>query len=90
MLSIILALFAKLAPKAVNATVIGIYYMAFFVGNSLVGWIGGWYETMPTASFWLLHAGFALVFGLCFIPFKLFTGWILAGDGLDEMTAEFG
>jgi POT family proton-dependent oligopeptide transporter len=83
MLPISLALFAKLAPKAINATVIGLYYMAFFVGNSMVGWIGGWYETMPTTSFWLLHAGFAVVSGVCFILFKLIAGRILASDGSD-------
>ena len=57
MLPVSLALFAKLAPKAINATVIGLYYLAFFAGNSLVGWIGGFYSTMPTTQFWLLHAG---------------------------------
>ena len=72
MLPVTLALFAKLAPKAINATVIGLYYLAFFAGNSLVGWVGGWYETMPTTSFWLMHAGFAAISGVVFLLFKLF------------------
>ena len=72
MLPVSLALFAKLAPKAINATVIGLYYLAFFAGNSLVGWVGGWLETMPTTSFWLLHAGFAAGSGAVFVLFKLF------------------
>ncbi len=84
MLPISLALFAKLAPKAINATVIGLYYMAFFIGNSLVGWIGGWYETMPTTSFWLMHAGFAVVSGVVFVLFKLFAGRILSPAGEEE------
>ena len=83
MLPVSLALFAKLAPQAVNATVIGLYYIAFFVGNSLVGWVGGWYETMPITSFWLVHAGFAVVAGGCFILFKLVASRILA-DAPDE------
>ena len=33
MLPVSLALFAKLAPKAINATVIGLYYLAFFAGQ---------------------------------------------------------
>ncbi|HEX8213991.1 MAG TPA: peptide MFS transporter, partial [Allosphingosinicella sp.] len=57
MLPVSLALFAKVAPKAINSTVIGLYYLAFFAANSMVGWIGGFYETMDTTSFWLLHAG---------------------------------
>ncbi|HMG05822.1 MAG TPA: peptide MFS transporter [Chthoniobacterales bacterium] len=70
LLPVSLALFAKVAPKAINATIIGLYYLAFFAANSLVGWVGGFYETMPTTTFWLLHAGFAAGSGLCFVLFK--------------------
>ena len=72
LLPVSLALFARLAPKAINATVIGLYYLAFFGANSLVGWVGGFYETMPTTSFWLMHAGFAATAGAVFLVFKLF------------------
>jgi POT family proton-dependent oligopeptide transporter len=72
MLPVSLALFAKLAPKALNATVIGLYYLAFFAANALVGWVGGWFEQMPTTSFWLMHAGFAAIAGAVFLLFKLF------------------
>jgi proton-dependent oligopeptide transporter, POT family len=70
LLPVSLALFAKVAPKSINATIIGLYYLAFFAANSLVGWVGGFYQTMPTTTFWLLHAGFALGSGLCFLLFK--------------------
>lgn len=72
MLPVSLALFARLAPKQINATVIGLYYLAFFAANSLVGWIGGWFETMPTTRFWAIHMGFAATAGLVFVLFKLF------------------
>lgn len=72
MLPVSLALFARLAPKQINATVIGLYYLAFFAGNSMVGWIGGWFEEMPVTQFWLLHMGFAAAAGLVFVLFKLF------------------
>ncbi len=70
-LPVSLALFARVAPKAINATVIGLYYLAFFAANSLVGWIGGWFETMPVTTFWLLHVGSAAVGGIAFLAFKL-------------------
>jgi POT family proton-dependent oligopeptide transporter len=70
-LPVSLALFARLAPKQINATVIGLYYLAFFGGNALVGWIGGWFETMRVTDFWLLHAGFAAAGGAVFVLFKL-------------------
>jgi POT family proton-dependent oligopeptide transporter len=72
-LPVSLALFARVTPKAINSTMIGIYYFTFFIANSLVGWIGGFYQTMPTTDFWLLHAGLALFSGVCFVLFKLFS-----------------
>jgi len=72
MLPVSLAFFAKLAPAKINSTVLGLYYLAFFVGNTLVGWVGGLYEKMPTPRFWLLHAAFAVGSGAVFLLFKLF------------------
>ncbi len=74
MLPVSLALFAKVAPRAVNATVIGFYYLAFFAGNAIVGWIGSFYETMPPTRFWLLHAGLAAAAGGVFVLFRLVMG----------------
>jgi POT family proton-dependent oligopeptide transporter len=71
MLPIGLALFAKYAPKAINATIIGLYYLAFFAANSMVGWIGGFLEKWPTTNFWLLHAAMAAGAGVAFVLFKL-------------------
>jgi POT family proton-dependent oligopeptide transporter len=77
MLPVSLALFAKVAPKAINATVIGLYYLAFFSANALVGWIGGFYATMPTTSFWLLHTALAGGACACFVVFKIVGGRFL-------------
>ena len=74
LLPISLALFAKMAPKAINATIIGLYYLAFFAANTMVGWVGGLYEKMATPTFWLLHAGLAAGAGVCFVIFKFFAG----------------
>ncbi len=87
MLPVSLALFAKVAPKAVNATMIGLYFLVFFLGNSLVGWVGGFYETMPTTSFWLMHAAFAAASGMVFVLFKLFVGKRLDGPAAEPEIA---
>lgn len=75
-----LALFSKLAPKAINATVIGIYYLAFFAANYMVGTVGGWYSSMPTPQFWLVHVGSATVGLAAFVVFKLFLGHMIAHE----------
>jgi len=73
-LPISLALFSKIAPRQINATVIGLYYLAFFVANAIVGWVGGLYSSLPTTTFWLLHVASA-AFGLvAFTVFKLVLG----------------
>jgi POT family proton-dependent oligopeptide transporter len=86
-LPVSLALFAKVAPKAINATVIGLYYLAFFGANSIVGWIGGWFETMDVATFWLLHVASAAVAGVAFLLFKLLLGRRLQAPAADPLPA---
>jgi POT family proton-dependent oligopeptide transporter len=69
-LPVSLALFTKVAPRQITATVVGLYYLAFFAANAIVGYVGGLYSSLPTTTFWLLHVASA-AFGLvCFIVFK--------------------
>jgi POT family proton-dependent oligopeptide transporter len=73
-LPVSLALFTKVAPKSITATVVGLYYLAFFAANAIVGYVGGLYSSLPTTTFWLLHvasAGFGLA---AFVLFK----WLVA------------
>lgn len=74
-----LALFTKVAPRAIVATVVGIYYLTFFTANKTVGIIGGWYSTMDTPSFWLVHVATAAAGLVGFAAFKLVMGKRLAG-----------
>jgi POT family proton-dependent oligopeptide transporter len=84
-LPVSLAFFAKLAPATINSTIIGLYYLAFFACNTLVGWVGGLYEKLPTPRFWLLHAAFAVGSGAVFLLFKVFL-WkhLVTGDGKEH------
>ena len=66
-----LALFSKIAPPAIGATVIGIFYLSFFLCNKAVGIVGGWYSTMPTSSFWLVHVAASALALAAFVLFKL-------------------
>jgi len=73
-----LALFTKVAPRALNATVIGLYYLAFFSANKIVGVIGGWYSSMETPQFWLVHVGSAATGLIGFVLFRLVMGKVLS------------
>ena len=66
---------------------IGIYYLAFFLANRIVGEVGGWYSTWDTVSFWLFHVATAAVGLVAFVLFKLFLAKRLMGDGKPEDAA---
>ena len=80
-LPVSLALFTRLAPRQINATVIGIYYLAFFLANRIVGEVGGWYSTWDTTQFWLFHVATAAVGLVAFVLFKALLAKRLMGDG---------
>jgi POT family proton-dependent oligopeptide transporter len=86
-LPISLALFSKIAPRQLSATVIGLYYLSFFIANAVVGWVGGLYSSLPTTTFWLIHAGSA-AFGLvAFVIFKIAIGHRMQGTPQDQAAA---
>ena len=82
-----LALFTRLAPRRINATVIGIYYLAFFLANQIVGHVGGWYSTWDTVSFWGFHVGTAVVGLVAFVLFKVLLAKRLMSDTRAEDAA---
>ena len=76
-----IALYARVAPAALSATIIGIYYLAFFAGNFSVGWIGGFLEKMSATHFWLMHSAFCGISGIIFLVAGRLFGHLLApGD----------
>lgn len=54
---IMLALVSRAAPDAINAMMVGAYYLSLFFGGIASGWLGRFYEPMSEAAFWLMHAG---------------------------------
>jgi POT family proton-dependent oligopeptide transporter len=86
-LPVSLALFSKMAPRAIGATVIGLYYLAFFIANKVVGYVGGLYSSLPTTTFWLIHVASA-AFGLvAFFLFKLAIGKRMESTTEDQAAA---
>ena len=86
-LPVSLALFSKISPKQITATVIGLYYLAFFIANAVVGYVGGLYSSLPTTTFWLIHVASA-VFGLvAFTIFKVVIGRRMMGGPQDQAAA---
>ncbi len=73
-----LALFSRAAPRTVSGLMIGVYYLHLFLANMAVGWLGGLLQTMPAASFWLLHAALVACGAGTLLLFRLRFGRLLA------------
>jgi len=50
------AFVTRAAPRSVNATMLGVYYLSIFIGSVVSGRLGGLYESLTAAQFWMLHA----------------------------------
>jgi POT family proton-dependent oligopeptide transporter len=86
-LPVSLALFSKISPKQITSTVIGLYYLAFFAANAVVGYVGGLYSSLPTTTFWLIHVASA-AFGLvAFVVFKMVIGHRMTSTTEDQAKA---
>lgn len=80
---VMLALFSRAAPAAVNAMMAGVAYLALFAGSFASGWLGRFYEQLAPAQFWLMHAlivGSGAVLTLL-LQRPLLRALRLAGDG---------
>ena len=60
----LLALVSRAAPQSVKATMMGAVFLTLFVGNLIIGWLGGFYEKMSPTEFWAIHAAIAAVGGV--------------------------
>jgi POT family proton-dependent oligopeptide transporter len=75
-----MALFSRAAPAAINALMIGVYFLSVFAGSLLVGWVGQFYERLPIPAFWLLHTAAAGAAGLILLALWKPLNRALIGD----------
>jgi POT family proton-dependent oligopeptide transporter len=80
-----LALYARASPKSIAGTMIGVYYLHLFMGNNLVGWLGGLLERMSGTQFWLLHAALVGAAGVVMLVAARLFGHLLAPTGAGDM-----
>lgn len=64
-----IAVFSRTAPASINAMMIGVYYLSMFAGSVISGRLGGLYERLSPARFWLMHAAIVAAGGLLFLLF---------------------
>ncbi len=77
---VILGLYGTRAPQSLRGTLVGVNYMAVAAGSILSGWMGGLYESMGPAPFWLLNAAICTGAGLAIALFAPVLNRLLAQD----------
>lgn len=55
-----LALVSRTAAHKINSTMLGAMFLCPFVGHTMAGWVGSYYDQMSPAQFWTMDAGIAL------------------------------
>jgi POT family proton-dependent oligopeptide transporter len=73
-----LALYSRAAPKGLGGVMIAVYYVHLFIGNMLIGKLGGMLGTMSDVNFWLLHVAIMATGAVILIVVRLLFGNILA------------
>jgi POT family proton-dependent oligopeptide transporter len=56
---ITLALISRAAPAKVNSTMMGGAFLSLFLGSTLMGWVGSFYDEMSDGGFWMLDGSIA-------------------------------
>lgn len=76
-----LALYARLSPPALAATMMGIFYLHFFAASNLAGFLGGYLEKMHASQFWGMHAAMAGFAGIVVLVVRRRFGHMLHARG---------
>lgn len=72
-----LALYARLSPPALAATMMGVFYLHFFAASNLAGYLGGYLEKMPASQFWGMHAAMVGFAGIVVLVVRQYFGHML-------------
>lgn len=67
---ITLAVVSKAAPAKINSTMMGVAFLALFVGSVAMGWVGSFYQSMSHIAFWTLDAAIAFAGALIALLFR--------------------
>lgn len=65
-----LSLASKAAPPSLTAMMVGAFYLSIFLGSTISGRLGQYYELWPHSTFWWVHGAIAFVGALFFLLFS--------------------
>jgi POT family proton-dependent oligopeptide transporter len=75
-----LALYSRVAPKALTGVMVGVYFLHLAATNLFVGRLGGMLEHLSGAQFWEMHSGIVAIAGVLLIVVRQAFGRVLARE----------
>jgi POT family proton-dependent oligopeptide transporter len=78
-----LALYSRAAPKGLGGVMIAVYYVHLFIGNLLVGYLGGLLGSMPNTTFWLMHVGLMAISAVILLGVRIAFAHLVAPSSSD-------
>jgi POT family proton-dependent oligopeptide transporter len=79
-----LAMYARASPRPLAGTIMGVYSLHLFLGNNLVGWLGGLLDRISGTQFWLLHAALVGAAGVIMLIVARLARHLLFTAGPDD------
>lgn len=67
-----LALVSRFAPPAITSTLMGLAFLSPFIGHTIMGWVGSFYDKMTPSAFWLMDAAIAVAGAVIILVFRKF------------------
>jgi POT family proton-dependent oligopeptide transporter len=65
-----LALVSKCAPPGMTSMLMGVAFLSPFVGHTLMGWVGSYFDQMSPSAFWAMDAAIALAGAAIILVFR--------------------
>ena len=62
-----LSLVTKIAPAKIVSMMMGVWFLAIFLGNYIAGFIGSYYDRISKDNFFIFLAFLALIPGILFV-----------------------
>ena len=72
----LLALVSRSAPAGLTSVLMGCAFLSPFVGHTVMGWVGSYFDKMSPSQFWAMDAAIALAGAAVILMLR---NWLRAG-----------
>jgi POT family proton-dependent oligopeptide transporter len=67
-----LSIVSRCAPPAITSTLMGVAFLSPFIGHTLMGWVGSFFDKMSPSTFWTIDAAIAIAGAIIILLLRRF------------------